>query len=232
MKVSKVLLASLALGSWLAWGSEARAQDQLLLYECEAQDGVNCRAEIPKQQASLSSTMVVPTQACPTVFGVRAGVKIDHPWVGDLVVTLTNDKGTATLLDRHGTDSTAFGCAGDNVDAIFYSRAAEPECGLLSPAIRGSVKPVEPLSVLAGIKGDANEVTYTLRITDSGAQSPSFRGAAGDSDNGRLLGWSVLLQCAPSIPAQFGSWVIGLTLLVLCAGPWVIVLRRRRAFVD
>jgi len=101
---------------------------------------------------------------------------IDHPWVGDLVVSLASPDGsTVLLLDRPGipgpggigTFPGPFGCGGSDVAAVFSDDGPVPAESVCSPTggpvIAGAVSPSEQLALFAG--ADASG-TWVLTVSD------------------------------------------------------------------
>lgn len=91
---------------------------------------------------------------------------ISHSWVGDLVVTLTNQNtgDTITVLDRPGNPSGS--CSNDNIITILDDGAAQPadkKCADSPKAISGIYLPSEALSVFSGsgVSG-----TWRLNVSD------------------------------------------------------------------
>ncbi len=128
-----------------------------------------------------------------TITDMDVYLNINHTWVGDLIVELTNE-GTnteVTLLDRPGRPPGAppsnLGCNGNDVDATLDDEAsdeAEDTCD--SPpatALRGRLSPNEALSAF-----DSQELneTWTLVVSDN---------ATGDF--GTLNGWCLLVTFEP-----------------------------------
>jgi hypothetical protein len=223
-------MASLVLGASLALPIVAVAQTPVVR-DCEASGGDNCSADIDKNGATLSSDFVISEVACPTIFGMKVQVQVEHSWVGDLVVTLSNGVETVKLLERPGQDSIAYGCSSDNIDALFTDKAKLPgqeQCSFLYPAIGGEVKPKQPLGVFEQSSAGG---TWTLSITDIGEQISGgfFNSNAGDDDFGRLLGWGLILQCSESIPAQGRGATVLVVAVLLALGPALLLLRRRNS---
>ena len=130
------------------------------------------------------SSMVV--DRCDIVTSAQVGLRIDHPWVGDLVAQLQGPAGTrVVLLDQVGLDGQGYGCAGADVDAVLDDGASvsvEDSCGLnTGAAVAGTLLPQQPLMALAGMIGSG---TWSLRIADFS-----------ESDVGSLQDWSLNLSC-------------------------------------
>lgn len=94
------------------------------------------------------------------VEGVELDLDITHPWVGDLVVTLTAPDGQiVVLLDRPGLPSSGFpgpfGCGGADLLATFTDSSAVPAESLCSttavPVLTGTLAPAQSLGALAGL---------------------------------------------------------------------------------
>ena len=113
--------------------------------------------------------------ASELIESIEVALEITHPWVGDLVVTLTSPSGTSiTLLDRPGIPSTGvpgpFGCGGRDLDAEFSDDAsvfAEDVCSYSAmPVIAGPVIPVQSLS---SFKGEPALGEWVLHVSDHSA---------------------------------------------------------------
>ena len=123
-------------------------------------------ASIPdNNNTGVSDTGNVATSG--TLLDLNVEVSITHTWVGDLIVTLTDDStGTSVdLMDRPGRVNNGNGCSGDDVAATFDDGAtivAENQCDN-SPAIHGFVVPNEALSAFntAEFSGD-----WTINVRD------------------------------------------------------------------
>lgn len=124
-----------------------------------------------------------------TIDDLDVAVDVSHTWVGDLVIILSHAEGggTVTLIERPGAPATGFGCAQEDIDATLDDEAltaAEDACAI-SPAIRGRLRPNEPL---AAFDGRSVAGTWTIRVSDiiSG-------------DVGTLNGWSLVVNGAGSL---------------------------------
>lgn len=99
---------------------------------------------------------------------LEVGLRIDHSFVGDLVVGLSNaSTGTeADLLDRPGAVVGDHGCNGSDIDAVFTDDsgvAAEGLCEFPPPAISGDVAPSQPLAAFVGEPLSGN---WRLQVSD------------------------------------------------------------------
>jgi len=117
-------------------------------------------------------------------------VKINHTYVGDVVVTLRHDAGVpVTLIDRPGVPASSFGCSGDNVDATLSDEGTAPvesTCGSSSPVISGILVPNETLSAF---DGQDFAGAWVLNVSDRVG-----------SDTGNLVRWCLLPSQAQTSP--------------------------------
>lgn len=153
----------------------------LLIASCSllAQAGDVCvspLASIPDDNpAGIEIPIVVEAGPNELVDAVSLSIEIDHPWVGDLVISLESPAGTIlTLLDRPGIPSAGFpgpfGCGGRDLDLVFSNDAAfvaEDVCSYSAqPVIEGAVIPSQPLSAFMG---ETATGVWTLRVSDRSA---------------------------------------------------------------
>lgn len=122
-------------------------------------------------------------------------VRINHTWVGDLVVSLRRDppggpQGTpVVLIDRPGVPATTNGCSSDNVDVILDDSGTGPvetACATPPPAIAGVLTPNNPLSAFTNVDFEGN---WVLNVSDRVGQ-----------DTGNLLEWCLLPDVSTAIP--------------------------------
>ncbi|MBI5101951.1 MAG: proprotein convertase P-domain-containing protein [Nitrospirae bacterium] len=135
--------------------------------------------------AGVTSTLVIPADACTSIMDLNVAVQATHTWVGDLIFTLThNETGTsAVIIDRPGTVGGGFGCTLNDINATLDDEAASPveeQCSG-TPAISGTFRPNNPLSVFDGENAAG---TWTLRAVDA------FNG-----DTGHITGWGLNPAC-------------------------------------
>jgi len=171
----------------------------------------NCSAVIPDQGSVSSSINFFNGGSCNYVQSVRVGVDIEHGFIGDLRIKLTDpngqvfiggSEGIVTLLNRPAASTTtsAGSCARADIVASFDDGAsldAQTSCGVPvnQPALSGDVVPANPLTEFVGRRttgnngADANGL-WTLTIDDL---------AAGSS--GQLHDWSLDIDCSASAPA-------------------------------
>lgn len=106
------------------------------------------------------------------VISATLDLELEHPWVGDLVVTLgAPEAASVVMLDRVGQVPFGFpgpfGCGGDDVLATFDDAAAESaeevcEIGP-QPVLAGSLRPLQELSLLNGVDPVG---TWSLVVSD------------------------------------------------------------------
>ena len=143
-------------------------------------------------------------------------VAIDHPWLGDLVVTLTNGSNTVTLMDRPGLPIPfAFGDSSNLLATapLTFSDAASS----LNPAELMGLnctasqtigvdflcsdtvfRPQEPLSAFNGSNIQGN---WTLKVSDRSA-----------NDFGRLASWTLRADVSSQVPEPAALALVGLAL--------------------
>jgi len=171
----------------------------------------NCTAAIPDNNASGVSSTINLIGACNFIAGVRVGVDLSHPYVGDLQLTLRDPNGQefiggsvgfVRLMNRpvSAPGASAGSCSGDNVLSTFEQGAefkADEACGLIpsAAAIAGTVGPTDSLSSLIGRRGTGNE-----GADPNGIWTLILRDRAG-GDVGQLNDWSIDLDCSASAPA-------------------------------
>jgi len=120
-------------------------------------------------------------------------VRINHPWVGDLKVTLKHDTGTpVVLINRPGYTGTGSGCGKANIDVRVNDEGTdgniETTCNATPPAIPGNRVGGDPPSttLLASFDGQLLGGSWTLNAADL------FGG-----DNGTLVEWCLVPTLDP-----------------------------------
>ena len=156
--------------------------------------------DIPdNSQIGVTDTMTITTEE--SIQGLYVSLDIDHPYVGDLKITLTHvDTGTTvTLVDRPGDPAVEYGCerADMTADIDDYGDAGEAETMCAdAPAISGRVHGGDPPSsaLLQAFRGESMSGTWQLTITDHAAL-----------DTGRLQVWCLTFnQCLGAISDASG----------------------------
>lgn len=124
------------------------------------------------------------------VFLTKVCFKIDHTWVGDLIITLSNPAGdVVVLLDRPGYPATMIGCGGENLEMCIVTgtgNEAENVCNTL-PAIGGDYTAFNgaDLDLFNSVGGSPNG-TWKINVSDN----EQF-------DTGTLVDWKLLFNTGP-----------------------------------
>lgn len=149
-----------------------------------------------------SAPLVIPFDAdgegAVTMVGVD--LSISHGWIGDLSVELVHEAtGTrAALLNRPGlAESPPASCSESDLLVRFRDRGIRPanaECQPYTPAMNGTLRPLEAFSVFEGLEAEG---TWTLRVTDQ------FGALSGSVEFAR-----VHLAFDPREPAPSEVWVV------------------------
>jgi len=119
-----------------------------------------------------------------TLADVDVYLRVDHTWIGDLIITLTHDNTmtTAVIYDRPGSPPGA-GCSQNNVEIILDDDAdvlIEDVCEPGAPTQFGIYIPAEALAVF---NGEGIGGTWTLNISDNVG-----------ADTGTLIQWCLILK--------------------------------------
>lgn len=104
-----------------------------------------------------------------TIADVNVYVRVDHTWVGHLIMTLEHvDSGTTVVIyDQPFQPPAVGGCSGDDLDIILDDQAMssiETSCAAGTPTQFGSFMPNNPL---AAFKGEDTAGMWTLNISDN-----------------------------------------------------------------
>lgn len=140
-------------------------------------------------QGSIEDEIIIPNAR--KVISVSVYVEINHPWVGDLLVTLSHPSSnrSATLVDRPGYPNAQWGCSSNDLIVIFDDRAAQPaeqKCAGQPAGISGAYQPQTPFSTF---QGDTAEGPWVLQVADE------YRG-----DAGSLEQWCLEITVADVLP--------------------------------
>ncbi len=117
--------------------------------------------------------------------------KIEHTWVGDLIVTLIAPNGTSiNLTDRPGVPASPVGCENDNIEVCVdggTGNSMENVCNLITPAIAGTytASAGNDLGSVNNAGGSPNG-TWQLIVSDNAAD-----------DTGTILEWSLVFDDGP-----------------------------------
>lgn len=149
MTTEPIAMTRLALIACFAASAAASASEELTVCASPMTAIPDAAPGSPAEAVILAS---LPANA--EILSVRVALDVTHPWIGDLVATVSDGEATATLIDRIGFAGLAFGCGGDDIDAEFADGAAvtpEDLCApFVAPNITGVVAPASPLGVFAG----------------------------------------------------------------------------------
>jgi PKD repeat protein len=142
--------------------------------------------------------------------------KIDHTWVGDLIVTLTAPNGESVILtDRPGIPASLAGCDGDNLDVCVTTGTGnemENECNNL-PAISGSWTAANGADLeLINNTGGSPNGSWSINISDNaGLDTGSLIEWSLVFDNGPVANWvSPGTVCGSAAPINLDPTVVGL----------------------
>lgn len=172
-----------------------------------------CSQPIPDDGNAITSELPIDYALagdCNYISRVRVGLDIDHPYLGDLKVTLLDPNynpfggdGNVVLLDRvrNGEAGQTGSCTADGLlgnagdDATASADAACAATGGSGDVI-GWVRPSQPLSALAGrrgtdVGGTSTLGTWTLVVRDLAS-----------TDAGQLNNWSIAVECAATAPSD------------------------------
>ena len=140
-------------------------------------DGV---VDIDGNVVGVADTITIPDNL--TIRNVRVQLQITHPWVGDLIVFLDHldTLNYTTLLYNPGKPTLQYGCSYPNVQCTFDDAAgqdADTQCSSTAPAIGGTVRPLDALSIF---DGESSAGTWQLEVYDNSTP-----------DAGSLVHWCV-----------------------------------------
>jgi subtilisin-like proprotein convertase family protein len=181
----------------------------LLIKCCGCQEGLAQGAVFDPHRAipdgdpaGITSTLTLTESRI--VVDLDVYLEINHTWIGDLVVTLTHDGTTVTLIDRPGDPATPGGCDADLAcgsriylgDEGDTSIECTPEnCSTCFPGGQVEARayiPVEALSTFDGfdVLGD-----WELRVSDLSG-----------GDAGEICAWGIVIVGAGPVPTEAVSW--------------------------
>jgi subtilisin-like proprotein convertase family protein len=113
---------------------------------------------------SFKETITVDNDFNKLIFNID----IDHSWVNDLEILITNPSGMSALVFNRLGDSTCFGCDGDNIKVSFFDNAQitydslNQTCGD-NPAYGGNARAFQSLDQL--LEGDSSG-EWTIEVKD------------------------------------------------------------------
>jgi subtilisin-like proprotein convertase family protein/uncharacterized protein YvpB len=152
-------------------------------------DSINQPISIPDDNLSgVNNDIWIPDGRI--LVNLRLYIDITHTWVGDLVITLTNQKTgkSITVLDRPG--SPPYYCSYDGIVSILADYAAQPvddQCSSYPHAISGIYQPMQGFNIFTntGISG-----TWRLNVSDHYI-----------NDVGTLNHWCLQADVAEAMPS-------------------------------
>lgn len=124
------------------------------------------------------------------VFLSKVCFKVDHTWVGDLIISLSNPAGdVVVLLDRPGYPATMVGCGGENLEICIVpgtGNEAENVCNTL-PAISGDYTAFNgaDLGLFNSVGGSPNG-SWKITLSDNE-----------QIDTGMLVDWKLIFNTGP-----------------------------------
>ncbi|GIK55951.1 MAG: hypothetical protein HND44_14210 [Chloroflexi bacterium] len=142
------------------------------------------QAPIPDNNpAGVNGTITIPISGA--ILDMDIMVNATHPWVGDLIFTVSHNGTAVTIIDRPGHTTSGFGCPGDDIDVTVNDEGPhgniETQCAN-APAIFGDRVGGDPphTGLLAAFDGLDIGGSWTLNVSDA---------ASGQS--GTLVQWCV-----------------------------------------
>ncbi|ARN71904.1 hypothetical protein BST91_09705 [Nonlabens tegetincola] len=136
---------------------------QFTTFDCtDYDDSITTPISIPdNDNVGIENSININDPANPIIDKLTVSINSNHEYAGDLVFTLITPAGNEIQLNT--TDS----CDSENIDVTFDDGGSDLICNLTSPAYRGLVRPVEPLSSVTGLNINGN---WTLKVQDLGPQ--------------------------------------------------------------
>lgn len=99
-----------------------------------------------------------------TIQNVRMDIAIDHPYIGNLIVTLRSPAGTTRTMMTRVVNSGD--CSTDNLSITFDDLAAasvQTQCGAGTPSINGTYQPSQSLAAFVGENQSGN---WIINVAD------------------------------------------------------------------
>jgi len=142
---------------------------------------------IPDQAAiTIDVPLSHPNAAPPTISQVVLALNIEHPFQGDISVSLTSPSGvTSMLLDRIGSGNTPFGCTGDDFQLVLDDTVGTQLPVNLSDCPAGS---------LVGTFATGGRLTVFNDLEANGIWVLTINDAAGN-DSGLLVRAELSISC-------------------------------------
>ena len=132
---------------------------------------VNCRLKNAKDLPVSISSSGTPTVRSTImviddlpIADINVGVKIEHSFLSDLIITLISPSGTEIVLTSNSCSQL------ENIDAVFDDAATAFICNG-NPGISGTVK---PLGSLTSLNGESALGEWTLLVQDTASADGGF----------------------------------------------------------
>ncbi|MEM9458998.1 MAG: hypothetical protein AAGF11_32775 [Myxococcota bacterium] len=125
----------------------------------------------PTEAGVVTDTLTIPLMGA--LADVHVLVRVTHPRVGDLQISVEHDGTTLTLMDQPQSG----GCEGSHVDAIFDDDAiflADQSCLEEGSAVAGVVIPTEALAFLAGQEAGGDWTLHVQSLADPAVAEPAM----------------------------------------------------------
>ncbi|RNL93428.1 T9SS C-terminal target domain-containing protein [Sinomicrobium pectinilyticum] len=116
--------------------------------------------DIPANRASTVTSSLAITDDDIITGGISLSLDITHTYISDLTVSLTSPAGTTVRILSGICDEA------QNINAVFSTTGESVTCNN-NPAVSGTVRPVEPLTLF---RGESMQGTWTLTVEDSYAE--------------------------------------------------------------
>lgn len=141
--------------------------------------------DIPKEVIFGSSNNAISFSEVDEDYEIESitvSVKIKHPFIRDLALSLESPKGTLIELLKNPCNFND-----QDIDAVFSDKGEQVYCASLSPAISGNN---QALSELAQLNGESAKGQWKLKVADEGP-----------GDDGVLEAWSMTICTAKAVLA-------------------------------
>ncbi|MBU2939409.1 proprotein convertase P-domain-containing protein [Lacinutrix sp. C3R15] len=122
--------------------------------------------------STLTTSSTITIENDIPLSDINISVDITHPYIGDVVLELISPQGTTISLIATQCDSNP-----DMLVTFDDAGSSAINCSSTSPAISGTLQPIQALSAL---NGESSLGDWTLNITDTGI-----------GDDGYLNSWSI-----------------------------------------
>jgi subtilisin-like proprotein convertase family protein len=133
---------------------------------------------------TINSVINIPVASGINISKITLTANLTHTYSGDLSLVLTSPSNNIIRLVTNQCG------ASQNINATFDDAGTVLVCGS-NPAISGTIKPVDPLSVL---NGQNSSGIWTLKVTDNA-----------NGDGGFLNSWSMKICAAPDQSQSCGQ---------------------------